>query len=162
NGTFKLTRPSRFAGLEADISSFVGKRAKELRQVLDVGASIGSTTIELADFLHGLGASPEVIGTDLFVEAHLAEIGTGFRVLTDAGGWPLQYDIAGLPIRAWVRRLDYFTLAFAPRLLARTLLHPHLRRRIGESRTTPVKMASRALAGRNIELVENDILKPTP
>ena len=95
NGTFKLTRPSRFAGLEAEIGSLIGERAKGLRQVLDLGASIGSTTIDLAEFLRALGAAPHVIGTDLFVEAHLIEVAPGFRVLTDADGWPLQYDIAG-------------------------------------------------------------------
>ena len=148
NGTFKLTQPSRFAGLEAEIGSLIGERAKRLRQVLDLGASIGSTTIDLAEFLRALGAAPHVIGTDLFVDAHLIEVAPGFRVLTDADGWPLQYDIAGVAVRAWVRRLDYFTLAVAPRLAARALLRPRLRRMIAETRTTPVRMESRALAGR--------------
>lgn len=162
NGTFKLTRPSRFADLEAVVGSVIGGRSKSLRQVLDVGASIGSTTVELAEFLSALGASPQVIGTDLFVEAHLVELAPAFRILSDADGWPLQYDVAGLPVRAWIRRLDYFTMAIAPRLLAVALLRPRLRRMIAEARTMPVRMASRALAGRNIELVENDILVPTP
>jgi SAM-dependent methyltransferase len=162
NGTFKLTRPSRFADLDAEIASAISERAGGIRQVLDVGASIGSTTIDLADFLRALGASPSVIGTDLFVDAHLVDLAPGFRVLTDADGWPLQYDIAGLAVRAWVRRLDYFTLAVAPLLIARALLGPRLRRMVAEARTTPVKMESRALAGRSIQLVENDIFALTP
>jgi hypothetical protein len=162
NGTFKLTRPSRFADLDSEIGSALSERARGFKQVLDVGASIGSTTIDLADFLGALGALPRVVATDLFVDAHLVEIARGLRVLTDADGWPLQYDIAGLAVRAWVRRLDYFTLAVAPRFLARALLGPRLRRMVAEARTMPVKMESRALAGRNIELVENDIFESTP
>jgi hypothetical protein len=60
NGTLKLARASRFAGLEAEIGSFIGERATGLRQVLDLGASIGSTTIDLAEFLRALGAAPHV------------------------------------------------------------------------------------------------------
>jgi hypothetical protein len=137
NGTFKLTRPSRFAGVEAEIRSVIGQRAKSIRQVLDVGASIGRTTIELADFLCSLGASPQVVGTDLFVDAHLVEVAPGFRILTDAQGWPLQYDFAGLAVRAWIRRLDFLTLAVVPRLMARALLRARLSRMIAEARTIP-------------------------
>jgi hypothetical protein len=162
NGTFKLTRPSRFAGVEAEIRSVIGQRAKRIRHVLDVGASIGRTTIELADFLCSLGASPQVVGTDLFIEAHLVEVAPRIRILTDAHGWPLQYDVAGLAVRAWTRRLDYLTLAAVPRVVGRALLRRRLRRMIAAGRTTPVRMESPGLAGRSIELIENDIFVPTP
>jgi hypothetical protein len=162
NGTFKLTRPSRFAGLNAEIASVIEERSKDLREVLDIGASTGSTTIELADFLGKLGCSPNVVGTDLFIDAHLVKLLPGLRVLADAEGWPLQYDIAGLPVRAWVRRLDYLTFTAGPRLLARALVRPRLRRKIREGQTTPVRMESRALAGRDVKLVENDIFALTP
>lgn len=162
NGTFKLTQPSRFAALESEIGSVIAERAAHLRQILDVGVSTGLTTIELADFLRAKGASAEVIGTDLFIQAHLVEIAPGFRVLSDNEGWPLQYDIAGRPIRAWVRRLDYVTLKVAPRLLARAALRPRLRRMIAKGRSVAVRMETRGLAERNIELVENDIFVATP
>lgn len=161
NGTFKLTGQARFATLDAEIGAVVRERVPDFRQVLDVGASTGVTTVELADFLAELGARPEVVGTDLFVEAHLAEVAPGFRVLMDRDGWPLQYDLAGFALRAWVRRLDYLTLMFAPRLLARAVLHPRLRRMVAESRTIPVRMETRALAARGIDLVENDIFVHT-
>ena len=162
NGTFKLTKPSRFAALEADIGLRIAERAAHLRQVLDVGVSTGLTTIELADFLRAKGASAEVIGTDLFVQAHLVEIAPEFRVLSDNEGWPLQYDIAGRPIRAWIRRLDYVTLMVVPRLLARAALRPRLRRMIAQGQSVAVRMETRGLAERNIELVENDIFAATP
>jgi len=162
NGTFKLTHPSRFAALDAEIGSKIAERAADLQQVLDVGVSTGLTTIELADFLRAAGASAEVTGTDLFVQAHLMEIAPGLRVLSDGEGWPLQYDVAGRPIRAWVRRLDYVTLMAAPRLLARAALHTRLQRMIAQGRSIPVRMETRGLAERNIQLVENDIFVPTP
>ena len=102
-----------------------------------------------------------MVGTDLFVDAHLVEVAPGVRILTDTLGWPLQYDVAGLAVRAWGRRLDYLTLAVVPRLTS-SLARPRLSRMIAEARTTPVKMESAGLAGRNIELVENDIFVPTP
>lgn len=162
NGTFKLTRPSRFAALETEIGPALAERAAVFRQVLDVGASTGLTTIELADFLRAAGATVEVTCTDLFVEAHLVEVAPGFRVLADADGWPLQYDVAGRPIRAWTRRLDYFTLMAVPRLFTRAALRRRLRHMIAEGRSIPFRMESRGLAGRNIELVENDIFVRTP
>jgi SAM-dependent methyltransferase len=140
----------------------IAQRAKCIREVLDIGASIGRTTIELDDLLCSLGASPKVIGTDLFIDAHLVEVAPGVRILTDAQGWPLQYDVAGLALRAWGRRLDYLTLAIVPRLIARALLYPRLSRMIAEARTMPVRMESAGLAARNIELVENDIFVPAP
>lgn len=162
NGTFKLTRPSRFSEVEAELRTALGSRARDLRQALDVGASIGSTTIELADYLEQLGARAEVIGTDLFVEAHLVELSPRLRVLSNSEGWPLQYDIGGRAVRAWIRRLDYITLGFLPRLLARLLLRSELRTRIAQGRTRPVKMESRALRSRGIRIVENDIFETTP
>ena len=161
NGTFKLTQPSRFAALEAEFRSVLANRAPHFRHVLDVGVSTGLTTIELADFLRAQGASAQVVGTDLFVQAHLVEIAPGLRVLADADGWPLQYDVAGRPIRAWIRRLDYVTLMVAPRFFARSALRPRLRRMIAEGRSLSVRMETTGLAERNIELVENDIFVPT-
>lgn len=162
NGTFKLTQPSRFAALEAEIGSAIAARATHFRQVLDIGVSTGLTTIELSDFLRAKGASSQVTGTDLFVQAHLVDVAPGFRVLSDPDGWPLQYDLAGRPARAWIRRLDYVTLMAAPRLLARAVLRPRLRRLIAKGRSLPVRMETGGLAERNIELVENDIFAPTP
>ncbi|WP_246225928.1 ATP-binding protein [Chelativorans xinjiangense] len=162
NGTFKLTRLSRFAAVEEAIRPIIRERAGSIGQVLDVGASSGLTTIELVDFLQAEGASPRVIGTDLFVKAHLVEISPRLHVLADDEGWPLQYDLAGRPLRAWVRRLDYFTLTFVPLLLGRAVLRGRLAREIAEGRSMPVRMECQALAGRNIKLVENDILVATP
>jgi SAM-dependent methyltransferase len=161
NGTFKLTRPSRFATLEAEFGPIVRDRVKHGPcAVLDIGASTGLTTVELADFLRAQGAVPQVVGTDLFIEAHLVDLAPGIHVLSDPEGWPLQYGVAGIGIRAWVRRLDFITLAALPLLLARSLLQSRLRRRIAAGATESVRMESRALSGRPIRLLENDIFVP--
>ncbi|WP_265518355.1 ATP-binding protein [Nitratireductor luteus] len=162
NGTFKLTRPSRFAAVEEGIRPIIRERAGSIRQVLDVGTSSGLTTVELADFLQAEGGSPRVIGTDLFIEAHLVEVSPRLHVLADDEGWPLQYELASRPLRAWIRRLDYFTLTFVPLLVGRAVLRSRLYRKIAEGRSIPVRMQCRALADRNIRLVENDILVATP
>ncbi len=161
NGTFKLTRPNRFADIEQAFAPFIASRATRLRSVLDVGASTGVTTIELADFLARRGVAPEIIGTDLYIEAHLVKILPGVHVLCDPDGWPLQYDVAGVPLRAWIRRLDYVTLAALPLHAARAGMSPALRRFIAEGRSRAVRMQTRALSGRRIELVENDIFTST-
>jgi SAM-dependent methyltransferase len=162
NGTFKLTRPSRFAGLDTLLGPHVRKRLQQRCAVLDIGASTGLTTIELADSLTGLGATPQIVATDLFLDAHLVDLAPGVHVLADPLGWPLQYGIGGRGIRAWVRRLDYVTLAVLPRLLARALLQDRLRKRIAAGTTQPVRMESRALRGRPIQLVQSDIFELEP
>jgi len=162
NGTFKLTQPSRFAGLEQELAPYVRERLPGKCSVLDIGASTGLTTVELDDFLKANGASPRIIGTDLFIDAYIIELGPGLRVLADPDGWPLQYDIGGLGLRAWIRRLDYATGAVIPRLAALRRLHPRLRHLIAIGRGRPVRMESRSLAHRPISLVESDIFVAEP
>jgi SAM-dependent methyltransferase len=162
NGTFKLTRPSRFAALDERFGPLLRSRLGGACAVLDIGASTGLTTIELAESLAALGAAPQIVATDLFLEAHLIDLAPGFHVLADPEGWPLQYGVGGVGIRSWVRRLDYVTLAALPRLLARALLQGRLRRCIAAGTTQPVRMASRALRDRPIQLVQSDIFEPEP
>ena len=42
NGTFKLTRPSRFADLDAEIASAISERAGGIRQVLDCDKAVAT------------------------------------------------------------------------------------------------------------------------
>lgn len=159
NGTFKLTQPSRFQELEAAFRPYVEERADSLREVLDVGVSTGLTTVELARFLTDCGGAPSIVATDLFIEAHIVELVPGFTVFCDPEGWPLQYDVRGIAVRPWVRRLDYVTLAFIPLMLGRSVLRPRLRSRIMAGMSRPVQMITRSLPSNGeIEFVENDIM----
>jgi hypothetical protein len=160
NGTFKLTQPSRFRDLEAAFRPYVEERVGSLREVLDVGVSVGITTVELASFLTDCGGAPSIVATDLFIEAHIVEVVPGFRVFCDPEGWPLQYDVRGVAVRPWVRKLDYVTLAFIPLMLGRIALRPFLRSRIGAGMSRPVQMITRSLPSNGeIVFVENDIMR---
>lgn len=163
NGTFKLTQPSRFRELETAFRPALSQRAADVRDVLDVGVSTGITTIELLRFLESCGSAPRVTATDLFIDAHIVEVAAGFRVLADPEGWPLQYEVAGLAIRSWIRRLDYVSFAFIPRRLAHVLLQPRLRELIRSGRSKPVQMITRSLPPNDaITFVQDDIMRQSP
>ncbi len=159
NGTFKLTQVSRFRELEVAFRSIIMDRAHSLHQVLDVGVSTGLTTVELAHFLKDCGATVQITATDLFVQAHIVELFPEVTVFCDPEGWPLQYELFGVPIRPWIRRLDYATLAFIPLLLARTMLQPRLCSRIRAGRSDKVQMITRSLPEHcEIDFIEDDIM----
>ncbi|APG88673.1 ATPGTP-binding protein (plasmid) [Sinorhizobium americanum CCGM7] len=159
NGTFKLTQPSRFQELEVAFRPYVKERVVSLTEVLDVGVSTGLTTVELARFLADCGAASRIVATDLFIEAHIVELASWFRVFCDSEGWPLQYDVWGISFRPWIRRLDYVTLAFVPLVLGRSVLWPRLRSRIRAGGSRPVQMITRSLPSNSeIVFVENDIM----
>ena len=163
NGTFKLTRVARFAEIEETFGKIFKTKATKIRSVLDIGVSTGITTLELANFLQSTGSPARITATDLYIEAHIVQPFRELRVLADPNGWPLQYDICGRAIRPWIRRMDYVTLTFLPRMLAHAVLQRRLKDLIqkGESRT--VQLVSKRLSGRSdISFVEDDILTRSP
>jgi hypothetical protein len=84
----------------------------------------------------------------------------GVRVLTDASGFPLEYDVGGWPIRPWITWRDYCTLAFLPRILARCIFRTSLKTAIATGESKPVKLINSALLARqDITVVEGDILQ---
>jgi hypothetical protein len=159
NGTFKMTSPGRLSGLDEALEPWL---VAPIRDVLDIGVSTGLTTLDLQKFLARHGHSPKMVGTDLFVHAHLVQVAGVLTVLTDSAGYPLQYEFAGARLRAWTRRLDYLTLAAIPQAIARKIVQRVSRRLIRDGRSRPIKMQSPALAGTGIEIVENDIFALTP
>jgi len=163
NGTFKLTGGMRFAEIEKSLGYYFAERARDIEAALDIGVSSGITTAEFADFLSAHGATARWMATDLYIWAHIVDLAPGLRLLAAPNGWPLQYDIGGVAFRAWIRRLDYATLAFAPRILARKLVRRRARALIESGQSRPVQLISPRLTGRrDIEFVENDITKREP
>ncbi|WP_224826136.1 class I SAM-dependent methyltransferase [Cognatishimia sp. MH4019] len=162
NGTFKQTSPSRFASLEDPLAQALAPTVQTVDEVLDIGISIGHTTVELADFLKRIGGKARITGTDLFIDAHLIELGDKLQVLTDARGWPLQYSLFGRPFRPWSSRLDYVTLAAVPRALAHKALRPTLERKIARAETRRVQLVGQSLQEHGIASVENDVFTRTP
>ena len=163
NGTFKLTRASRFAEIEEAFGRIFTEKAGKIHSVLDVGVSTGITTLEFADFLQSRGSLARITATDLYIQAHIVQPFRELRVLADPKGWPLQYDICGKGIRPWIRRLDYVTLAFVPRILARAVLQNRVKALIQKGESKPVQLISKRLSGRSdISFIENDILTRSP
>lgn len=159
NGTFKLTRASRFDEIEHAFKSVLTSRAATIRSVLDIGVSTGVTTAEFADFLSSIGAAAEIVATDLYIDAYIVEPFRGFRILADHDGWPMQYDLGGKAIRPWTRRLDYLTLAFIPRKLARMYFQRQAANLIRQDKHKAVRLVSPRLINRtDIKLIEDDIL----
>lgn len=159
NGTFKRTRASRFDEIEHAIRGVLAGRAATIRNILDVGVSTGITTAEFADFLSSTGAAADIVATDLYVDAYIVEPFQGLRILADHDGWPMQYDLGGKAIRPWIRRLDYLTLAFIPRMLAKMYFQRQAAALIRQGKHKAVRLISPRLVNRaDIKLIEDDIL----
>ncbi len=159
NGTFKTTRRDRFDDLAPRLVEALRARLGPSFEILDVGASSGASSVQLLEALLAAGAAPRVTATDLFVEARLVEVMPGLRALIDEKGWPLQYEILGLPARPWIRRLDYVTLAAAPRAALRRLLAPRLARLARERAGRRATLVTRRFeTSPNMTLIRDDIL----
>lgn len=160
NGTFKSTRSRRFADLDPLVVQHAPVLANERLQILDVAVSAGMSTVELADAFRAAGRAQQVTATDLFIDARLIAIGPRLRVLADRQGWPLQYDLAGIALRPWIRRLDYLTLAVLPLRLAHALAASELGRRIERGQGHAVRLVCRQLTQLpDARLVEQDIFE---
>lgn len=163
NGAFKTTAPGRFAELDAFLEPFLVRRAGRIRQVLDVGASSGCTTIDLARTLTRLGIAAEVTATDLCLDAVVVQLSARLRVLADRSGWPLQYEVAGRAVRPWPRRLDWVWPAGPARLLARRAVGAAVRRRLWRGEGAPLRLVSPRVRGfPNVRLLEHDLAVRMP
>lgn len=162
NGTFKMTRPSRFQDWEERLLPFLRARRGGLEDVLDIGVSTGVTTVEFAEHLRRHGFDARFTATDLFIDAFLVRLGRHAQVLCDGDGWPLRYELFGLSMRPWTRRLDYLTMAFLPLAIARKRLQPRLAQAIRAGRARRVQMTTRLPQARSIEFIQNDIMQRTP
>jgi hypothetical protein len=158
NGTFKTTAAGRMRDLDALLARCAHDHRLLAPAVLDVAVSSGVTTAELGRALADAGLRPAITATDLAIEARLVEVARGVRVLQDSAGRDLQYDIAGVPIRPWARRLDYVTGYRLLSMLARRLC-----RNNKDSPARSVQLISRRIDDRSgISFVEDDLMRPNP
>lgn len=163
NGTFKLTRAARFDEIEKVMGSALAERAARFRNILDIGVSTGVTTAEFADFLSSTGVAADFVATDLYIDAYIVEPMPGLRILAGHDGWPMQYDIRGKVVRPWIRRLDYLTLAFIPRTLARMYFQKQAADLISRGKHKAVRLISPCLTKRtDIKMIEDDVLVRSP
>jgi hypothetical protein len=97
NGTFKTTAFSRLD----DLNRMVTLQWKQMRvmprQILDVAASSGITSLEWVEQLEREGFDVQLTATDLVFDGHLLTLLPGLQVLVDRSGHVLQYVVAGIP-----------------------------------------------------------------
>ena len=109
NRNFKQTGTGRLEALNDLIVNYLDRNSRQVHEVLDVGISSGITTLELYDRLVKSGCHPNVLGTDLVLNAEIVDVLPFCRALIDDYGDVLQYEIFGKALRPWRRRLDYVT-----------------------------------------------------
>jgi len=109
NRTFKKTAPGRLRELDAILIRLAKARGWLAPAVLDLGVSSGMTTRELMRAMREAGLKADVLGTDIAIGAEIVDLRPGMRALVDARGNPLQYELLGIGLRAWNRRLDTLT-----------------------------------------------------
>ncbi len=156
NGTFKTTTTSRMLEIDAALAEHLVKQGRSRPDVLDVAVSSGVTTLDLRTALLSRHLEPQIVATDMLLEGQIVSLGPRVRVLVDNTGHPLQYDIMGLALPAWQRRLTAaLGYGLVTSLLARTVAR-HLEKNplAGER----VKLVTpRLWTATGLELIEDDI-----
>lgn len=159
SGIFKRTYNGRFAKLDREIVSILRNEGTGLREVLDVGASSGITTLEFATALKALGNDIKTTGTDVVLDAFIVDGLPGCRALVDHEGFVLQHDIFGVAVRPWRRRLDYLTGMVLLRPLINKVLAPRaLSAMMAGTNVRPVELVSRRLeADEDVDVICDDL-----
>ena len=162
NNTFKRTAKDRFKRIDDRCTEMFTSANVQLSHVLDIGISSGTTTLALSKRLALAGQTPQIVGTDLSLGAYLLDVFPGLRVLVDEQGLPLQYELLGRAVRAWVRRADYVTGVVILLGLLRALVKARVRRhlRYRERSTRKLWLLSRALRDEpRITVQRNDVFQ---
>lgn len=116
DGIFKTTEARRLADVD-ELTVEALRRAGPV-EVIDVGASSGTTSLELLEALGAAGHDARLLLTDVALTADLVPVHRGYGVLLDRSGYLLQHLVLGMPLRPWRRRLDMVTQMWLPVALA--------------------------------------------
>ncbi|HEX8419248.1 MAG TPA: hypothetical protein VF638_04455 [Sphingomonas sp.] len=164
NRTFKRTASDRFVDLDTCCLRRFKQSYSQIRTVLDIGISSGSTTLALHDRLVAAGYAPKTTGTDLSFSSWLVPIRAGIRTLIDESGHPLQHDVLGMAVRPWRRRADYVTgMVLVRRWLNKLCERAVAERKMPDPNAVPVRLLSRRLQERtDIDVEISDIFEPAP
>jgi len=172
NGTFKTTSAHRLDDFNDLLVRVLRERGATPARLLDLGASSGVSTLELQQALRAAGQQTRVTGADLSVRGYLVGLGGPLRVLTDEFGNVLQYDIGGLALRPWQRRLDWISGYWAGRRVLNTIYRILADQRVrgainapsdhgagqGVGTVTEVALVSRRAREAGIQFVRDDAL----
>jgi hypothetical protein len=163
NGTFKRTEPGRLDLVNGWMIEVIRHLRATPREVLDIGISSGVTSLELAGALHDAGFDARLTGTDRSFAATLVDLGPGVRVLAEPSGHILQYELLGMPVKAWSRRLDFVDGMAAIRLLLRRLLGARVAAAVAAGEGRPIQLVTPRLGSSGaFRLVEDDVTVRNP
>lgn len=107
NGTYKTTFQKRFSEINHALLQFLQSGDIAVGDVLDVGISSGSNTLELYQELESAGFKSRIVGTDMVLDAWLVHVFLGCFALVDDTDYPLRYDVFNQSMKPWVIRKDY-------------------------------------------------------
>ncbi|MDZ7627744.1 MAG: hypothetical protein U5J99_04950 [Parvularculaceae bacterium] len=165
NRNSKQTQLGRLDALNETAVELLTGPERRISAVLDVGISSGVTTVELFESLNCAGLTPAIVATDLSIYASIVHLSQNVRVLVDSAGDVLQYDIFGLAIRPWRRRLDSFTGMALVKSFIEHLYSERARKAAvegGERRDRVALINPRLAANKSIEVCEDDLLLRNP
>jgi hypothetical protein len=162
NNTFKCTWGGRFDQLDGRLVQAVKTRRLDLQELLDVGVSSGTTTLDLCDALAREGYRPRITGTDYAIHAWIVPLGKGCAALLSADGQLLQADLFGWSLQPWRRRLDYLTGMWLARPILSRIIGRRAARRLREGASVrKVELVSPRIRNHGlITMVEDDVLAP--
>ena len=164
NGTFKTTDHHRLDDLNMLVIREWQKLDRKPREIMDVGASSGISSLEWADALACAGIDAKIVATDLCMHASLVPLLPGYEVLLDRDGKVIQHILGNRPVR-WSLDgpRDFFGgtgfLVAALNVFASTLLLLTNRKRRG---TDVLLVNPDARDSVRLSFADDDVLAPNP
>ncbi|GLV22702.1 ATP-binding protein [Sphingobium sp. TomMM35A] len=162
NNTFKCTWGGRFEQLDSLLVQVAKAQGLDVQQLLDVGVSSGTTTLDLCDALAREGYRPQITGTDYAIHAWIVPLGMRCAALMSKEGELLQIDLFGHSLPPWRRRLDYLTGMWLVRPILTSIFGQLAARKLrdGVGGWKVELVSPRILDHDRISVIEDDVLKP--
>ncbi|HKY81567.1 MAG TPA: hypothetical protein VJM09_08845 [Sphingobium sp.] len=162
NNTFKCTWGGRFGDIDRQLVQALKHRGAQVQDLLDIGVSSGTTTLDLCEALADAGHRPRVTATDHALYAWIVPLGRRCAALLDKEAQLLQLELFGRSFQPWRRRLDYLTGMWLARPIITRLLGAKAARKLRAGvGVQKVELVSPRLRDHgSIELVEDDVLRP--
>lgn len=165
NRNSKQTAKGRLDALNDIAIELLQAPGRRIDAALDVGISSGVTTAELYESFRRAGLSPAMTATDLSIYATIIHLNEDVRVLMDSSGDILQYDLRGIAVRPWRRRLDRYSGMGAVKSAIERRYADAARGAMADPQVKKDRVAlinPRLAANPGIEVREDDLLKRNP
>jgi hypothetical protein len=160
SGIYKTTWDGRMHETDAHFLSAIRGLNLPKTRFLDIGASSAVSTLNFLDFARQAGVELTAVATDLEIDAQIVSYSRFFHVLEDMHGHPLQFELCGIGLRPYFRRIDVLTGYVVLRwILMRNWARLRGRDRRIRSRAQ-VRLVSPRVLEKGIEVIEDNILRP--